>query len=155
MSLFSLYVPHEYFNVTHDVMRMACIQVVVQFLFSVVNADENPFFSVMFLQTIAFVVLGVVFYWLVLRYVVRVHTDASATPDDAYSPATHAPPATNETYEGKHHPQPVRATTTSNEHTYDEDEPDQPADQPADQAVQPVQAVPDTDTKRGGTTVSA
>jgi cytoskeletal protein RodZ len=89
----------------------------VQFLFSVVNAEENPFFSLMFLQTIAFVLVGVAFYWLVLRYVVRVHTDASTTPDDAYAPATHAPPATKattytqETYESKHQP-PVHTTNT-------------------------------------------
>ena len=89
MSLFSFRVPREYFNVTHDVMRMACIQIVVQFLFSVANAEDNPFFSVMFLQTIAFVVLGVLFYWLVVRYLVRVDTDASSPPDRTYSPATH------------------------------------------------------------------
>lgn len=90
MSLFSFRVPREYFNVTHDVMRMACIQIVVQFLFSVANAEDNPFFSVMFLQTIAFVVLGVLFYWLVVRYLVRVDTDASLPPDRTYSPATHS-----------------------------------------------------------------
>lgn len=119
MSLFSLYVPAEYFNATHDIMRMACIQIVVQFLFSVVNADENPFFSVMFLQTIAFVLIGVAFYWLVLRYVVRVHTDTSAKPDDAYSPATHtlsatkATKTTKETYESTHElPEHTINTTT-------------------------------------------
>lgn len=70
---------------------MACIQIVVQFLFSVVNAAENPFFSVMFLQTIAFVVLGVMFYWLVVRYLVRVDTDGNQPADESYSPATYQP----------------------------------------------------------------
>ena len=99
MSLFSFRVPREHFNVTHDVMRMASIQIVVQFLFSVVNAAENPFFSVMFLQTIAFVVLGVLFYWLVVRYLVRVDidtdidtdTDTDKPANGSYSPATYQP----------------------------------------------------------------
>jgi cytoskeletal protein RodZ len=94
MSLVSVSVPYIYFNVAHDALRMVCIQVVVQFLFSIVNSQENPFFSVLFLQTISFVVMGVLFYWLVLSYIIQIKTD-TPTPentDQAYSPATHTPP---------------------------------------------------------------
>jgi ABC-type nickel/cobalt efflux system permease component RcnA len=100
---------------------MACIQIVVQFLFSVVSPEENPFFSILFLQTIAFVLVGVTFYWLVFRYVVRVHTDASATPDVAYSPATYTPTkATNETYENELPNNTINTNTTADDtlHTH-------------------------------------
>lgn len=127
MSLFSFRVPREYFNVTHDVMRMACIQIVVQFLFSLVNATENPFFSVMFLQTIAFVVIGVLFYWLVVRYLVRVDTDIAQPADESYSPATYQPhePWTNRADDDSHidpHRHPP-SHSTSNQ---DEEEPTPP-----------------------------
>ena len=103
MSLFSVYVPRDYFNVTHDALRMVCIQVIVQFLFSVVNGQDNPFFSLLFFQTISFVIMGVLFYWLVLSYVIGIKTDTLASETDtarAYSPATHDPanePWKNET----------------------------------------------------------
>ena len=42
MALFSFNVPAQYFNVSHDILRMVCIQVVVQFLFNVVHPKENP-----------------------------------------------------------------------------------------------------------------
>ena len=114
MSLFSIYVPRDYFNVSHDALRMVCIQVVVQFLFSVVNGQENPFFSMVFFQTISFVIMGVLFYWLVLSYVINIKTDdmtAGSGIDPtvhehapSYSPATHHP--SNELWqnEDKHEP---------------------------------------------------
>ena len=58
-----------YFPMLNDVVRMGVIQLVVQFLFFAVNPAENPFFSTMFLQTIGFVVVGVLVYWLLVRNV--------------------------------------------------------------------------------------
>ena len=74
MPLLSFTVPAEYFNAAHDILRMLCIQVVVQFLFNVAHPSENPFFSLIFFQTISFVLIGVAFYWLVMQYLVRFTT---------------------------------------------------------------------------------
>ena len=93
MALFSFTIPAQYFNVSHDMLRMICIQIVVQFLFNVVHPKENPFFSVIFLQTISFVLIGVAFYWLVVHYFVQftVEDDEHVKYLPTYNPATHTP----------------------------------------------------------------
>ena len=68
-----------YFPMLNDVVRMGVIQLVVQFLFFAVNPAENPFFSTMFLQTIGFVVVGVLVYWLLVRNVFVFRSTQSAT----------------------------------------------------------------------------
>jgi hypothetical protein len=92
MALLTVSIPADYFHVSHDCLRMVCIQLIVQFLFMVANPVENPFFSVAFLQTISFVVVGVMFYWLVAQYVVRFRTTDN-NHISVYSPATHTPNA--------------------------------------------------------------
>lgn len=94
MSLVTFSIPAEYFNAAHDVTRMVSIQIVVQFLFAVVNAKENPFFSMLFLQTIMFVVIGVLFYWLIVQYLVQFKVSNNQKPSNTYSPATYQPLAT-------------------------------------------------------------
>lgn len=59
--------PADSLLMLNDLVRMGIIQLVVQFLFFVVNPAENPFFSTMFLQTIGFVLMGVLTYWLIVR----------------------------------------------------------------------------------------
>lgn len=68
-----------YFPMLNDAVRMGVIQLVVQFLFFAVNPAENPFFSTMFLQTIGFVVVGVLVYWLLVRNVFVFRSTQSAT----------------------------------------------------------------------------
>ena len=68
-----------YFPMLNDVVRMGVIQLVVQFLFFAVNPAENPFFSTMFLQTIGFVVVGVLVYWLLVRNVFVFRSTQSAS----------------------------------------------------------------------------
>ena len=92
MTLFTIHVPVQYFNASHDVLRMLCIQVVVQFLFNVVHPSENPFFSMIFLQTISFVLIGVAFYWLVVHYLVAFEdktADNAVKIANSYNPALH------------------------------------------------------------------
>ena len=60
-------VPRSSLPMLNDFVRMAVIQLVVQFLFFVVNPAQNPFFSTIFLQTIGFVLVGVLVYWLIVR----------------------------------------------------------------------------------------
>ena len=68
-----------YFPMLNDAVRMGVIQLVVQFLFFAVNPAENPFFSTMFLQTIGFVVVGVLVYWLLVRNVFVFRSTQSTT----------------------------------------------------------------------------
>lgn len=69
----------SYFPMLNDMMRMGVIQLVVQFLFFAVNPAENPFFSTMFLQTIGFVIIGVLVYWLLVRNIVGLRSSQSST----------------------------------------------------------------------------
>ena len=75
-----------YFPMLNDVVRMGVIQLVVQFLFFAVNPTENPFFSTMFLQTIGFVVVGVLVYWLLVRNIFVFRSTQSTTLPDSGLP---------------------------------------------------------------------
>jgi ABC-type nickel/cobalt efflux system permease component RcnA len=117
MSLYNwtIDLPSESMNMLNDLVRMGVIQVVVQFLFFVVNPAENPFFSTMFLQTIGFVLVGVLVYWLLVRNVftfrsshttehLSVHHNTqtssdnpSAAPDSSHSSNHHTAVATTTT----------------------------------------------------------
>ena len=74
-SLFNvrLNLPLEYMPMIHDLVRMACIQFVAQFMFFVTNASD-PMFSVMFVQTLCFLLLGVLVYWLIIQKLLRIET---------------------------------------------------------------------------------
>lgn len=67
-------VPLEYMPMINDLVRMACIQFVAQFMFYMTNAAENPMFSVMFVQTLCFLLLGVLVYWLIIQKLLRIET---------------------------------------------------------------------------------
>ena len=62
----------EYFPMLNDLLRMGIIQSVIQIMFYFSNPLENPFWSPMFLQTILFMLIGVLAYWLVFRHIVAV-----------------------------------------------------------------------------------
>ena len=72
-------VPRGSLPLLNDFVRMAVIQLVVQFLFFVVNPAQNPFFSTIFLQTIGFVLIGVLVYWLIVRNLFEFQSTAGAT----------------------------------------------------------------------------
>lgn len=86
-SLFNvrLNLPLEYMPMIHDLVRMACIQFVAQFMFFVTNATE-PMFSVMFVQTLCFLLLGVLVYWLIIQKLLRIET--TQFPKAAPPPST-------------------------------------------------------------------
>ena len=65
----------------NDFVRIAVIQLAVQFLFFVVNPAENPFFSTIFLQTIGFLLVGVLVYWLIVRNLFEFH---AVPPEDSH-----------------------------------------------------------------------
>lgn len=62
-----LNIDKEYIPVINDVLRMVVIQVVAQMLFVMASKDNEKFFSEIFLQTLFFIVMGVLAYWLIVR----------------------------------------------------------------------------------------
>ena len=62
-----LNIDKEYIPVINDVIRMVVIQVVAQMLFVMASKDNERFFSEIFLQTLFFIVMGVLAYWLIVR----------------------------------------------------------------------------------------
>lgn len=72
MSIFRLHLnlPVEYIPMINDIARVGIIQIVAQIMFYIANPIENPFWSVLFLQTIFFLLIGVLSYWLVIRKIV-------------------------------------------------------------------------------------
>lgn len=62
-----LNIDKEYIPVINDVLRMVVIQVVAQMLFVMASKDNERFFSEIFLQTLFFIVMGVLAYWLIVR----------------------------------------------------------------------------------------
>lgn len=101
MSLYQWFVdlPTESIPMLNDLVRMGIIQLVVQFLFFVVNPAENPFFSTIFLQTIGFVLIGVLVYWLIVRNIFEFRSEggvvegfysSTPTPSPSLPPSSHS-----------------------------------------------------------------
>lgn len=89
MSLYQWFVnlPADSLPMLNDLVRMGIIQLVVQFLFYVVNPAENPFFSTIFLQTIGFVLVGVLVYWLIVRNLFEFKAEPESLPPPARRPS--------------------------------------------------------------------
>ena len=75
----------EYFPMINDMTRMGVIQLVIQLMFYFSNPLENPFWSPMFLQTVVFMLVGVLAYWLIFRHVVTVVPSMDKDADTAES----------------------------------------------------------------------
>jgi hypothetical protein len=61
----------EYVPMALDVVRMVCIQLTIQLMVYMSGPQTEPFFSAGFATLLAYVVLGVLLYWLVVRRIVR------------------------------------------------------------------------------------
>jgi hypothetical protein len=62
----------EYVPMVNDLMRVACMQVTVQLLLSMVDGDNNPFFSGVFWLVLLYLLLGVATYHLAFVRLVAV-----------------------------------------------------------------------------------
>ena len=62
----------EYIDAIDDVLRMIVIQVMVQFMFYLNDPTENTFFTETFFATLLYIVLGITFYWLVVKKVITI-----------------------------------------------------------------------------------
>ena len=62
-----LNIDKEYIPVINDVIRMMIIQIVAQVLFVMSSKTKESFFNEVFIQTLSFIVIVVLIYWLIIR----------------------------------------------------------------------------------------
>lgn len=62
----------EYVPMVNDMMRTVCMQVTVQLLLSMVDSENNPFFSGVFWLVLLYLLLGVTTYHLLFTKLVAV-----------------------------------------------------------------------------------
>lgn len=70
---FDLNIDKEYIPLINDIIRMSVIQIVAQFLFCLSNPSQNSMFGETFIQTLFFLLIGIVVYWLIIRKVVIIN----------------------------------------------------------------------------------
>jgi len=66
----NLNIDKEYIPMINDLYRMSIIQIVAQLLFFFSNPAKNNFFDDTFIQTLTFILIGIISYWLVLKKIV-------------------------------------------------------------------------------------
>ena len=62
---------NEYVPLVDDTLRMLTLQIIIQFMLSLRDDKEYPFFSESF-ELLFYIVLGLMFYWLVIRKTVKI-----------------------------------------------------------------------------------
>lgn len=60
----------DYADAAQDVVRMAVIQLTIQFMLHLTDAQRFPFFTVDFVLMLMYLIIGVMVYWLVVRKIV-------------------------------------------------------------------------------------
>lgn len=134
-SLFRIRVnwPLEYMPMVNDIVRVSCIQLVAQFMFFMMNGDGM--FSVMFVQTLCFLILGVLVYWLIIHKIVRFETtrfpSAKTIIADAAAQAA-SPPEVVNTEQNNSVDQNIASGVVDGETHDDFDEEDQEEDRGKD-----------------------
>jgi len=63
---------NEYVPLVDDTLRMLTLQIIIQFMLSLRDDKEYPFFSESFFELLFYIVLGLMFYWLVIRKTVKI-----------------------------------------------------------------------------------
>lgn len=58
---------HEYADMFNDMIRFATIQVAIQLMLVLMDSERFSFFSTEFFLLLLFVLIGVSFYWLVIK----------------------------------------------------------------------------------------
>lgn len=77
---FRLDVDQQYIPMINDLLRISVIQIVAQILFSIIRKEST--FSLMsdvFLQTILFLLIGVLFYWLIVTKIITITSSSSSS----------------------------------------------------------------------------
>ena len=67
----NLDVDDEMIEMGYDIMRIVTIQIITQALFCM-NNKEIRFFNETFIQTVLFLCIGIIFYWLIIKNIFRI-----------------------------------------------------------------------------------
>jgi len=70
---FNLNIDKEYIPMINDIIRLTVIQLVAQLLFFMTNPTRNPLFSDIFIQTLFYLLIGIVVYWLIIRKIIIIN----------------------------------------------------------------------------------
>lgn len=70
---FNLNIDKEYIPMINDIIRLSVIQLVAQLLFFMTNPSKNPLFSDIFIQTLFYLLIGIVVYWLIIRKLIIIN----------------------------------------------------------------------------------
>ena len=63
----NLNINKEYIPMINDLYRMAIIQIVAQMLYYFTNPSKNHFMDEMFIQTLLYILVGIIAYWLIVK----------------------------------------------------------------------------------------
>jgi hypothetical protein len=63
-------VNEDIIDMTYDILRIVTLQIITQALFCM-NNKEIRFFNSTFIQTILFLCISIIFYWLIIKKVFR------------------------------------------------------------------------------------
>ena len=68
------YVPlaDEYVPLADDTLRMLTLQIIIQFMLSLRDSKQYSMLNEGFFELLFYIVLGLMFYWLVIRKVVKI-----------------------------------------------------------------------------------
>ena len=83
---FNLQIDPKYIPMVYDMIRMFTIQFITQLLVSI-NNPSVKLFNTVFLTTTLFILLGVGFYWVVVKnaiYITSVYTNDNIDRDYSY-----------------------------------------------------------------------
>jgi len=64
---------NDIMNMINDLLRIVTLQIVTQSLFCI-NNSEISFFNKHFIQTVLFLSISVIFYWLIIRKLINITT---------------------------------------------------------------------------------
>tara|TARA_B100001123_G_C14943381_1_gene880681 strand:- start:186 stop:461 length:276 start_codon:yes stop_codon:yes gene_type:complete len=65
-------VGNEYVPLVDDTLRMLTLQIIIQFMLSLRDSKEYSMLSEGFFELLFYIVLGLMFYWLVIRKLVKI-----------------------------------------------------------------------------------
>mgnify|MGYP003970789551 FL=1 len=67
-------VDDDIINMVNDLFRIVTLQIVTQGLFCL-NNKEISFFNQHFLQTVLFLSISIIFYWMIIRKILKVNKE--------------------------------------------------------------------------------
>tara|TARA_B100001094_G_C18117503_1_gene764896 strand:+ start:496 stop:744 length:249 start_codon:yes stop_codon:yes gene_type:complete len=71
----NLDVSNDIINMIYDIIKFSIIQITSHFLFIVMGNSELRFFNPIFFQTLIFINLGLMIFWLLIKKIIKFNND--------------------------------------------------------------------------------